>query len=323
MSAPSSTDARGSALLPPVASAGGGGGLSAGGGPPAGRLAVSRSMWRLLEPLHAVLYYAPEAFEQASTLGYPTQIRWPSYFAWRAAPLGAAATRLVSATFYSFSPRMVAEHVPAVWSVAAPDEVLPARLKAVDLALRGLLGDRVEGPEMREAATLARKAAAAAPTSGRPLAAANADLPWPDEPHLQLWQAATVLREQRGDGHVAALLAADIGPCEALVSFAAVGAAPAEVFASRGWTDQEWSTARDRLADRGWIRTDGTATERGHAARAEVELRTDELAVAPWAALGADGVAQLAKLAAPMTQAVVAAGMLPRQSTLGLGGPQR
>jgi hypothetical protein len=46
--------------------------------------------------------------------------------------------------------------------------------------------------------------------------------------------AINVLREHRGDGHIAALLAAGMDPCEALVSFAAIGAAPEEVFASRG-----------------------------------------------------------------------------------------
>lgn len=99
--------------------------------------------------------------------------------------------------------------------------------------------------------------ALAAGTAGRPLAAANADLPWPGEPHLVLWHAINVLREQRGDGHIAALQVAGLDPCEALVSFAAIGAAPAEVFASRGWSAAEWSAARDRLTARGVDRRGG------------------------------------------------------------------
>lgn len=283
-----------------------------------GDLRLARQMWHLLEPVHAVLYYAPEAFDEASSLGYATDTRWPSYFAWRSAPLGAAGPHLVAATYYSFSPRMIAEYVPAVWSTAAPERVLAARLRAVDRSLRTLIGDQVDGAELTEAAHLAREAAEAAGMAGRPLAAANADLPWPDDPHLSLWQAATVLREHRGDGHVAALQAAGLDPCESLVSFAAVGAAPAEIFASRGWTGEEWDAARDRLIARGWMHPDGSPTDSGRKGRDEIERRTDELAAGPWRALGPARAGRLAQLVVPVMRAIVASGMLPRQSTLGI-----
>ncbi|MGC5018387.1 SCO6745 family protein [Micromonospora sp. DT47] len=277
-----------------------------------------RMMWQLIEPVHALVYYAPELTEEAAALGLPTDERWPGYFALRSAPLGAAGPALVTATYYSFSPRMVAEYVPAIWATADPAKVLDARLSGVDRALRALLGDRVDSPELAEAAALARRAAEAADLAGRPLAAANADLPWPDAPHLTLWQAATILREHRGDGHVAALLTAGLDPTEALVSFAALGAAPVEVFASRRWTGEEWAAARDRLAARGLVDADGVATGAGRRLRDEVERRTDELAAAPWQALG-PAAGRLAQLVAPLTQAVVASGMLPAQSTLGIG----
>ncbi|MGW4703216.1 SCO6745 family protein, partial [Streptomyces sp. NPDC004285] len=199
-------------------------------------------MWHLLEPLHAVLYYAPEAFDEAAALGYATDERWPSYFAWRAAPLGPVGPVRVASAFYSFSPEMVAEHVTGAWKVAAPADVLAARLRAVDRTYRSVLGDEaVAGPELAEAAALARRAAEAARPEGRPLAAAQAELPWPEAPHLVLWQAATILREHRGDGHLAALLAAGLDPAESLVSFAAIGAAPEPVFESRGWSAAEWA----------------------------------------------------------------------------------
>ncbi len=70
-------------------------------------------MWHLLAPVHAVFWYAPVVFEQAAALGYDVSVRWPSYFAWRSAPLGPAGPGLVTSAFYSFSPRMVAEYVPA------------------------------------------------------------------------------------------------------------------------------------------------------------------------------------------------------------------
>ncbi|MFH9726782.1 hypothetical protein ACH4M4_28020 [Streptomyces sp. NPDC017254] len=282
-------------------------------------------MWHLLEPLHALLYYGPEAFEEAAALGYDTAERWPSYFAWRAAPLGPAGADRVTEAFYSFSPAMTARYVPAAWETAAPADVLAARLRAVDRTYRAVLGEELlASPELAEAAALARTAADGAtaapdPLDGRPLAAANAALPRPEAPHLALWQAATILREHRGDGHLAALAEARLDPVEALVSFAAIGAAPEPVFESRGWSGEEWAAARDRLAGRGLLRPDGTATEAGRALRAEVERRTDELATAPWDALGPDGTARLADLLGGPWLAAIGSGLLPSENTLGIG----
>lgn len=281
-----------------------------------------RQMWHLLEPLHALLYYAPEAFDEAAALGYDTAERWPSYFAWRSAPLGAAGPVEVTSAFYSFSPGMVARYVPDAGesATATPADVLAARLRAVDRTYRAVLGeDTVKSPELAEAAALARRAAEAAGTQGRPLAAANAALPWPEAPHLVLWQAATILREHRGDGHLAALLVAGLDPVEALVSFAAVGAAPEAVFESRGWSAAEWSAARARLAARGVLGADGAVTEEGRALRAQVESRTDELAAAPWDALGPDGTARLAELLGGPWLSAIGSGLLPGENTLGIG----
>ncbi|MFG3349120.1 hypothetical protein ACGF1Z_29185 [Streptomyces sp. NPDC048018] len=279
-----------------------------------------RQMWHLLEPLHSVTYYAPEAFDEAAALGYDVGERWPSYFAWRAAALGPVGVERVASAFYTFSPAKVARYVPAAWAVADPADVLAARLRAADRVYRTLLGDEVlASPGLAEAAALARRAAGAAATGGRPLAAAHAELPWSEVPHLALWQAATILREHRGDGHLVALLAAGLDPVESLVSFAAVGAAAEAVFAGRGWTEGEWSAARERLAARGLVHPDGTATEAGRALRGEVELRTDELAAAPWAALGPEATARLADLLGGPWLAIIGSGLLPSENTLGIG----
>ncbi|MFC4007021.1 hypothetical protein ACFOY2_07305 [Nonomuraea purpurea] len=279
---------------------------------------LARRMWHQLEPVHAVLYFSPQAFAEAGALGYDVESRWPSYFAYRTAPLGRAGTRLAMATYYSFSPQMIAEHVPTVWEVASPEQVLRTRLTAVDQTYRHLLGGKVTGPEAAEAAELARRAAESVTVAGRTFAAANLDLPWPDEPHLVLWQAATVLREHRGDGHLVALQAAGLDPCESLVSFAAVGAAPVANFAGRGWSDQEWAAARERLAARGLVDSEGRATDEGRALRDQVERMTDELAAQPWRLLGEERSERLAQLNSPFLGAVFEAGLLPMTSTLGI-----
>ncbi|RMI38379.1 SCO6745 family protein [Streptomyces triticirhizae] len=278
-----------------------------------------RRMWHLLEPLHAVLYYAPEATEELGTLGYQVEERWPAYFACRTAPLGPLGPGPIAAAFYSFAPAMVRRHTAGLWSTTDPEAVLAARLRVVDRFYRRLLGERIAAPELAEAAELARSAALAADCAGRPLAAANAALPWPDEPHLRLWQAALVLREHRGDGHLAALLVAGLDPVESLVSFAAIGAASEKTFASRGWGAAEWGAARERLTARGLLGPDGSASEEGRALRARVERETDALAAAPWEALGAERTARLADLLGEFWVAVLGSGLLPRENTLGIG----
>ncbi|QFY05377.1 hypothetical protein GBF35_00580 [Nonomuraea phyllanthi] len=277
---------------------------------------LARQMWHQIEPVHATVYFSPQAFEEAAKLGYDVESRWPSYFAWRAAPLGAAGPRLVTAISYSFSPAMISGLVPAIWATATPQQVLDARVRAVDHTLRAMF----DGTDrLKEAAELAIRAAESVDLTHRPLAAANLDLPWPDEPHLALWQAYTVLREHRGDGHLTALRAAGLDGCEALVSFAAVGAAPVANFAGRGWSDEEWEAARERLAGRGLVDADGTATPAGQALRDQVERLTDELAAGPWQALGEAGAARLAELNRPLLGAVFESGLLPMTSTLGIG----
>ncbi|MYV98316.1 hypothetical protein [Streptomyces sp. SID3343] len=276
-------------------------------------------MWQTLEPLHALNYYSPQMFEEAKALGYAVEERWPSYFAMRAAALGPVSAEVVAATFYSFSPAMVERYVPRAWEIADPGAVVAARLRSVDATLRSALDRRVDAPEIAEAAASARQVAESADTAGRPLAAAHQALPWADEPHVVLWQAITILREHRGDGHLASLLAHDLDGAEALVSHSAAGAAPAEVFASRGWTTDEWDAARDRLAARGWVNADGTATEAGIAGRGSVERLTDELAARPWATIGPERMARLAEIVLPAVMAAIGTGLLPMQTTLGIG----
>jgi hypothetical protein len=265
----------------------------------------SRRLWRAVEPVHAVTYFAPEPKAACDALG--TKGYWMSYFAQRAAPLGEAPAELVAALFYNFHPGLVARAVPHVWTVAPPERFLELRLEAVDAALHRMLGaDALASADVAEAAEIARAAALAAPTAGRALAAANAALDWPDAPHLVLWQAQTVLREHRGDGHVAALLAAGLDPVETLVMFAAGNAVDGEgLRVRRGWSEEEWSAAADRLAARGLL-SGAAVTEQGRELLAEVESRTDALADVPWAAVGDDQAERLVELCAPIVSTILA-----------------
>jgi hypothetical protein len=125
-------------------------------------------------------------------------------------------------------------------------------------------------------------AAAGVDCSGRVLAAANAALPVPSGPLARLWHAATVLREHRGDGHFAALLAADVDGCESNVLRAAFDLPRETIQPLRGWTDQQWDAAAGRLSERGMLGDDGAATPAGAGLRASIEATTDAAAARPW-----------------------------------------
>ncbi|TDC35954.1 hypothetical protein E1211_14940 [Micromonospora sp. 15K316] len=269
-------------------------------------------MWRYYEPVHAVTYFHPRAraaYEAAGLRGY-----WRGYFAGRAAPLGAADAAPVIAAFFSFAPPMVSRALPAVWRLATPQEALRARLTGAVQALAELTYELPE-THLTEAAELLEVAAGAVETGGRVLGAANAALPAGEYPLARLWQAATTLREHRGDGHIAALVAADLDPVETLAWRVAVDM-PAQNLLGRGWTEEQWRAARDRLVERGWLTPDGEPTERGHAGFQAVEDATDAAASRPWRALGADRVDRLREVLYPVAHACHS--VLPPDNPIGL-----
>jgi hypothetical protein len=266
----------------------------------------ARATWQVLEAYHGAVYFSPEAHAAYQALGAATGA---GYFASRAAAYGPAGADLVIATFYNFNPDLIRRAIPSSWQVAPPQAFVTARRAGMDATLRRILGSQVDSTEMRRAAELAREAASATlpHPQGRPLFAAHAALPWPEEPHMVLWHAQTLLREFRGDGHVAALLTAGLDGVEALVTHAAAGQIPAETLrTSRAWSQEQWDQAVGRLRERGWLTEDPdlTFTPAGHERRDAVEATTDDLSVLPYAALGAEGCAELRRLGRPFSLAV-------------------
>jgi len=268
---------------------------------------LARKMWRTLDPYHGVVYFTPHADAAYATLGITGR---DGYFASRAAALGPVSAEVVIATFYNFHPGLVRHAIPAVWEKASPAAILEARLGAADAALGEVLGEALGGHEIALAATIAERAARAAPIEGRTLFAAHAGLPWPSEPHLVLWHAITLLREFRGDGHIAALVTLQLDPCEALITHA--GANDAGISAdvlkrSRSWPDDEWEAAADRLRARGLLE-DERLSEEGLALRTRLEALTDEAAAAPWGAVSEEEADQLRALVRPWSRAIVESG---------------
>jgi hypothetical protein len=280
---------------------------------------VSRRLWTLYEPVHALTYFAPEvtaAWADAGVTGF-----WRGYFAGRAAPLAPAGPEVVTATFFGFAPAMVERAVPSIWSRIAPERALEVRVAGAVAALDALLGP--PSASEAEAADLLRGAAEAATGEGRALFAANAAVAWPDGgPRGTLWHAATLLREHRGDGHVAACVAADLTGLEANVFAVAAGPLPAERFQQiRGWTPDEWSAATAALTTRGLLAADGALTPAGAELRASIEAATDRAALRPWQALGAAAVARLDALFVPLVARISAADVVPDPNPIGVPRP--
>ena len=271
--------------------------------------AVVREAWRLAEPLHAMVYFVPESTERFEALGISASA---GYFASRGGVFGAAGPGPVVATFYNFRADRVARHLPAVWEKVTPAQAIEARLAAADAALERGLGDTLRGDEVAEAATLARRAAesATAHMAGRPLFAGHAELEWPEEPHLVLWHAQMLLREFRGDGHVAALLLAGVTGLQSMILHTASGQANGGFLrASRGWSREEWAAEKESLCSRG-LMTGDELTDEGRALRARIEAETDRLAVPAYEVLGDAGCVRLAELARPLSRTLVKAGFL-------------
>jgi helix-turn-helix protein len=272
----------------------------------------ARRMWTLFEPVHDVTYFAAEArtaFESAGLRGF-----WRGYFAGRSAPLGPVAAAPVTASFYTFAPAMVSRAVPGVWDLVSPAEALRARQAGAVAALKRILADQLDA--VGQVADRLAAALAGLDCAGRVLAGANAELPVPDEPVARLWHAATVLREHRGDGHFAALVAADVDGCESIVLRAGIDL-PREILQPiRGWTDEQWNAAAGRLAARGLLGGDGKATADGVALREFVEQATDVAAARPWH--DEDLAAGLADALRPLARACWAE--LPALNPVGLPG---
>jgi hypothetical protein len=276
---------------------------------------LARRFFDRFEPVHAVTYFAPEARTAFDALGY--RGFWMSYFAARSAPLGAVPAEVVTAMFYNFAPERVAKALPAAWQFAGPEAALRARLDSAVAALRRYGAGANENVGV--AAELAGKAARGAPLEGRPLFAANLALPWPDEPLAALWHAVTLLREHRGDGHVAVLVAAGVSGRESNVLHTAAGRVTRDFMArGRDYDEAAWSHYEQRLAARGLLDEDGSLTAAGRELKDRIELDTDRLALSALDALSDTEVETLFQALTPITRAVVDGGDVPAVTPMGV-----
>lgn len=248
-------------------------------------MTLARRAWTLYEPIHAIVYFAPESTDSYRAAGL--RGGWMGYFASRSAPMGAVSGEVVTAVFHNFRPSMVLRAIPDAWTFSSPDRVLEARLEVADFALRRLWGPEVDSDEVTDAAAMTLEVAGGLHADGRPLYAGHAGLPIPEVPHLALWHACSLLREHRFDGHIAALTVHGLDGLDALVlaSASGTGMDADTIQKVRGWTEDEIATAWDRLRERGLVTGEHELTSEGAAVKAAVEEATDRLSGGVWDAL--------------------------------------
>jgi hypothetical protein len=243
---------------------------------------VARRLYELIEPICLVNFFSPEPNDEMAALGFRGY--WDGYFAGRSAPLGRVPAEVVHAAFYNFAEGEVARHLPRVWETTTPEEAHAARQRGCVAALRRILGDLVETAGFACAADLLARASVSAPTEGRVMYAALRTLLMPEKPVARLWHAANMLREHRGDGHIAALVTERIGGTEAhVLSALDMGIHPAESFGRiHHLPEARLAEVMAGLRDRGLLDASGRFTDAGRATKARIESLTDALAEAPY-----------------------------------------
>jgi Helix-turn-helix family len=267
---------------------------------------MARRMFELVEPIGVLPYSADEPTEAMFALGFTNY--WDTYFAGRAAPLGLTTAEVVDALFYNFAPGEVARHIPKVWRTTTPESAITARTTGCVKALRRILGDRVDTPDFARAAALLTKAATSAPFEGRPMYAALRALPIPDDVVARFFHAASLLREHRGDGHIAALMVEGVGGLEAHVLLALDMDMPAEKFGRiHHLPAPQLGVVIDGMRERDLIGIDGWLNEQGRAVKQRVEAVTDDLAAKPYENLEPGELDELIAALEPLAAALLAA----------------
>ena len=268
----------------------------------------ARRMYDLFEPICLVNFFSEEPNEEMAALGFTNY--WDGYFAGRSAPLGEVPAEVVDALFYNFGPGEVARHLPKVWETVTPEQAHAARERGCVAALRRILGDLADSEELARAAGHGSGGRDLGQQAGRAMYAALRARPLPEEPVARLWYAANMLREHRGDGHIAALLVEGIGGIEAhVISALSQGIHPPESFGRIHHLPRPLLVAvMAGLRQRGLVDDSGHFTDSGVACRDRIEAHTDTLAAAPYAALTPDERDRLVAGLAPISAVLAEAG---------------
>ena len=270
----------------------------------------ARRLRNAVEPLAAGVYFAPEAHEAYAALGFDKSpgdndgLQLPdgvAYFASRGACLGQVHGDVIAAAFGVFNPEVVIPMVAHAWTITDAPTILAAREHGARESLRRMLGDPPKGAE--RATELLRRGASAARGEGRHLFSGLRSLGFPGDPIGDLWRAADLVREHRGDSHIAAWISHGFDATEiSLITEPYIGVPMRSYSRSRAWSDADFDAAVERMTARGLF-ADGEPTQAGLDAREAVEVATDRQEASIIDALG-DDVDELCELLEPWAESI-------------------
>ena len=266
----------------------------------------ARRLRDAFEPLAMHAVWSKVVHERLAAFG----LDFFSAYVWgRAAPMGNPGGALVASAFAAFEPSIIAARYEAGRAAVDQPTMWAAVVESTGSSLRQVLGEPA-APAVAAVADQLGRAVDGVDSAGRPLFAAVQSMPWPQDPFARLWQACLALREHRGDGHVAAYVAAGFDPVQMNILTELWLHYPLGAYSgSRAWSPERTAAALAGLGERGLL--DGeTLTPAGAGARAAVESATDVSQSAVVAAL-ADHLEPLCRQLDEWSAACVAAGMFP------------
>jgi hypothetical protein len=279
--------------------------------PPAGRPAPrvpdtpARRLRDAVEPIATISFWGRFVQQRFDELG----LDFGTGYVWaRAAPMGEVGAPVVVATFGVFEPGDLTRRYERARRAATRDQVLAAREEGAVESLRELLPD----VDVTDAVAHLRRATdvGAADLAARPMFAGLVSLPWPADPLGQLWHAACLLREYRGDMHQAANVAAGLSGVQMnLMTEYWVGWEPTTYARTRRWSPEAMAAADSALVQRGLV-VQGGLTPAGRRLRDLVEEQTDAAMTPLLDAIGPD-LPKLTRQLDTWSAAIVAGGAAP------------
>ena len=290
---------------------------------------AARALAAALEPVAGQVYFAPECHANYEELGFgpsPAELggvqmpEMAAYFTSRGSVMGQVPGQVVAAAFGVFKPDIVVPSVVTGWSITDAATIEQARTDGAVAHLRRVLGDSPDG--LGPATELLRRATEDLEPAGKPLYAGVSAQSTPDHPVGVMWRLADMIREYRGDAHVAVWTAAGFDACEIGLLTELYWGLPVRSYSrTRGWTEQDYAAAEEGLAERDLI-ADGTLTERGWAVREAIEVATDD-ACAPIVAPLEDDLDSLVEILAAWSSSIRAARGYPASGPVELAEAAR
>jgi hypothetical protein len=279
----------------------------------------ARLLARLLEPIVAQVYFAPECHDAYQGLGFNGSPHTtsdgvalpdgPAYFTSRGSCLGQAPGELVAGSFGVFNAEVVVPAVSYGWSLTDAATIADARLGGAVAQLERILGPEPEG--IGRANELLARAVAPLEPWGRALFAGVRSQGLPGTPLGDLFRLGDQLREYRGDSHIAAWTSAGRNAVEIGLLTELYWGMPLRTYIrTRAWSEGDLDSAERGLGEAGFIR-DGALTDEGRAHREAIELATDAQMAPAIEALG-DDLDELESLLKPWALQVMDAKAYPQ-----------